>query len=156
MLELWGMQSTPLLPSLLGSLWPGVVAPDRVLSMGQQELNCVLLLNWIVWNRTVWRLTVCKQKSVLILNWITTQLPWLVNLASLAYDMGGWCSCRVSSLQSVVAGLISCDGDHGIHCWWDLIRSKQPFSVSYVMCKYSCDFLVMVIQFPELFETFVV
>ena len=25
--------------------WPGVVAPDRVLSMGQIELNCVLMLN---------------------------------------------------------------------------------------------------------------
>ena len=34
MLELWGMQSTPSLPSLPGPLWPGVVAPDRVLSMG--------------------------------------------------------------------------------------------------------------------------
>ena len=29
MLELWGMQSTPLLPSLPGPLWPGVVAPDK-------------------------------------------------------------------------------------------------------------------------------
>ena len=29
MLELWGMQSTILLPSLPGPLWPGVVAPDR-------------------------------------------------------------------------------------------------------------------------------
>ena len=28
MLELWGMQSTPLLPSLPGPLSPGVVAPD--------------------------------------------------------------------------------------------------------------------------------
>ena len=27
MLELWGMHSTPSLPSLPGSLWPGVVAP---------------------------------------------------------------------------------------------------------------------------------
>ena len=33
-LELWGMRSTPLLPSLPGPLWPGVVAPDRALSMG--------------------------------------------------------------------------------------------------------------------------
>ena len=32
--ELWGMWSTPLLPSLPGPLWPGVVAPDRALSMG--------------------------------------------------------------------------------------------------------------------------
>ena len=45
MLELWGMQSTPSLPSLPGPLWPGVVAPDRALSMGQIELNCVLMLN---------------------------------------------------------------------------------------------------------------
>ena len=34
MLELWGMQSTPSLPLLLGPLWPGMVAPDRALSMG--------------------------------------------------------------------------------------------------------------------------
>ena len=32
------MQSTSLLPSLPDPLWPGVVAPDRVLSMGQIEL----------------------------------------------------------------------------------------------------------------------
>ena len=32
------MRSTPLLLSLPGPLWPGVVAPDRVLSMGQIEL----------------------------------------------------------------------------------------------------------------------
>ena len=41
MLELWGMP----LPSLPGPLSPGVVAPKRVLSMGQIELNCVLMLN---------------------------------------------------------------------------------------------------------------
>ena len=34
MLEVWGMWSTPLLPSLTGPLWPGVVAPDKDLSMG--------------------------------------------------------------------------------------------------------------------------
>ena len=28
MLELWGMQSTPLLPTLPGPLWPGVIVPD--------------------------------------------------------------------------------------------------------------------------------
>ena len=39
-LELWGMRSTPSLPSLPGPLWPGMVAPYRVLSMGQIELNC--------------------------------------------------------------------------------------------------------------------
>ena len=40
MLELWKMQSTSSLPSLPGPLCPRVVAPDRVLSMGQMELKC--------------------------------------------------------------------------------------------------------------------
>ena len=29
-LELWGLWNTPLLPLLLGPLWPRVVAPERV------------------------------------------------------------------------------------------------------------------------------
>ena len=37
-LELWEMRSTPSLPSLSGPLWTGVVAPDRVISMGKIEL----------------------------------------------------------------------------------------------------------------------
>ena len=45
MLELWGMQNTPLLSSLPGSLSARVVAPDKVLSMGQIELNCIFMLN---------------------------------------------------------------------------------------------------------------
>ena len=45
MIELWGMRSTPSLPLLPGSLWPRVVVPDNVLSMGQIELNSVLMLN---------------------------------------------------------------------------------------------------------------
>ena len=32
-------------------------------------------------------------------------------------------------LHSVVASLISSGGDHSIHCWRDLIRSKQLSSV---------------------------
>ena len=45
MLELWGMWSTPLLPSLPDPLWPVMVTSDRVLSMGQIDPNCVLMLN---------------------------------------------------------------------------------------------------------------
>ena len=47
MLELWGIQSTPSLPFPPGPFWPGVVAPDGVLSLSQIELNCVLTLNRI-------------------------------------------------------------------------------------------------------------
>ena len=39
MLELWGMLSTPPFPLLSDPLWPGVVAPDRLLSIGQIELK---------------------------------------------------------------------------------------------------------------------
>ena len=39
------MQSTPLIPSLPCPLRLEVVAPDRVLSMDQIELNSVLMLN---------------------------------------------------------------------------------------------------------------
>ena len=45
MLEIWGMRSTPSLPSYPAPIRPGVVAPDRVLSMGQIELNCFFMLN---------------------------------------------------------------------------------------------------------------
>ena len=45
MLELWAMQSTPSLSSLPGSFFPAVVAPEKVLSLGQIEINSVLRLN---------------------------------------------------------------------------------------------------------------
>ena len=52
MLELRGMRCTPSLPSLPGLLCSGEEAPDRVLSMSRIKLNCVLMINWIDWNRT--------------------------------------------------------------------------------------------------------
>ena len=53
MLELWGMRSTSSLPSLPGPHWTRVVALDFILSMGQIEINCELMLKLITWNRTV-------------------------------------------------------------------------------------------------------
>ena len=53
MMVLWGVQSIALLSLLPNSLRPGVVAHDRVLSIGQIELNCVLMLNQFAWNKTV-------------------------------------------------------------------------------------------------------
>ena len=47
MLELWGMLTTSSLPKLSGPLWPGVVAPDRVISMVPIELKGVLMQNLI-------------------------------------------------------------------------------------------------------------
>ena len=49
MLGLWGIRSTSSLPLLPGPLWPGVVAPDRALSMGTNRTDGILMLNW---NRT--------------------------------------------------------------------------------------------------------
>ena len=48
-------------PSLPGPLWPGLVALDRALSMGHIELNCVLMVNWIIWNRIfdIWTAYLC-------------------------------------------------------------------------------------------------
>ena len=40
--EIWGKQSAYSLPLLPGRLWPGVVAPDWVLSMDQIELTLKL------------------------------------------------------------------------------------------------------------------
>ena len=45
MLELWEMQIILSLPMLPDPLWYYLVAPDKVLSMGQTELNHVLMLN---------------------------------------------------------------------------------------------------------------
>ena len=44
-LELWGMRSTPSLPSLPGPFWLGVVAPNRTLSYGLNRTNGILMLN---------------------------------------------------------------------------------------------------------------
>ena len=39
------MWNTPFSPLFPAPLWPGVAAPDKVLTMGQIELNHVLMLN---------------------------------------------------------------------------------------------------------------
>ena len=50
MLGLWGMRDTSSLLLLPGPVWPGMVAPIY----GLNRINCILMLNWIVWIRTVW------------------------------------------------------------------------------------------------------
>ena len=78
MLELLDMRSTPSMPWLPDPLWSGVASPDGVLSMGQIELNCVLILNWIAKNRTILtfklltyaKLNCLKWNCFCMLNWI--------------------------------------------------------------------------------------
>ena len=81
MMTLWRRQSAISLPSPPSPLSPWVVAPDRALSLGQIELNCVLMLNWIVRNRTVLTFNCVYTISMIILNWIvwnkTVWLNWI-------------------------------------------------------------------------------
>ena len=58
-LQLWGIRSTPSLPSLPDQLWPRVVVPDKGPIYGLNRTNSILMLkwilwvNWIAWNRNV-------------------------------------------------------------------------------------------------------
>ena len=78
MLALGGMQGTPSFSSHPCPLWPGVVASDRVLSMGQIEIKFVLRLNWTAWNRMfLYAKLICLKwdcffytENLLMLNWI--------------------------------------------------------------------------------------
>ena len=47
MLELWGMQTTPSLPSLPGPFWPGMVAPDKgpIYRLNRTKLHTYAKLN---------------------------------------------------------------------------------------------------------------
>ena len=63
MLELREMRSIPSLPSF--PLWLGVETPNKVLSMGQIELNCVFTLNWIALNRNIYRFQRKNRDSVI-------------------------------------------------------------------------------------------
>ena len=55
---------------------PRMVAPDRVLSMDLIELNCVLILNWIVWNRTVLTFKLFTHVLVCKTELFETELFW--------------------------------------------------------------------------------
>ena len=63
-LQIWRMWSMPSLPLLPGSYWLGVVAPDRVLSLGQIEQTvCKQMTDvelWLLDSNTLNHLTVCK------------------------------------------------------------------------------------------------
>ena len=68
MQEFGEMRSIPLLPSQPGFLWLGLVAPYRVLSMSQIEINCAKL-NCLKLNS--WTFQECVNKW-LMFNWIVS------------------------------------------------------------------------------------
>ena len=75
--QLWGMRSTPLLQLLPGSLWPGVVAPDRVLSMGQIEWFDISTL----YKQTTYAKLTCLKKNCLTIQLWANKCPmsnWIV------------------------------------------------------------------------------
>ena len=80
------------------------------------------------------------------IHYVVTRLPWLVNLATLVYDVDQWLRGRFSALPSVVTCSISSRRDHSIHCWWYIVRSKQLSCVSICRTQGLPDFLAMVIQ----------
>ena len=68
MLELWGIWSTRSLASLPGLLWPGVVAPYRVLFMGQIGINCGFLsLLFFAFKLRIYAKLNCLNRTVLTL-----------------------------------------------------------------------------------------
>ena len=68
-LELWGMPNTLSLPLFPRRFGLGVVTTNRVLSMNQIELNCVLMLNWIAWNENVLTFKLCTSAEMNCLKW---------------------------------------------------------------------------------------
>ena len=75
-LAFWGTLCTPPLPSLQGLLWLGVVASDRVLSMGQIELicnyaklNCITLTVFLINCAQTKTVSICYESFEIKLFW---------------------------------------------------------------------------------------
>ena len=72
-----GNAGYPFIATLPGPLWLGVVAPDRVLSMGQIEQTvCKLVTDvklWLLYSNTWNHLTVCKKRAQAHLRMLSTK-----------------------------------------------------------------------------------
>ena len=112
-LELCGILSTSLLPSLWGLLWPGVVAPDRVLSMGPIELNSVHILNWIAWNRIIFDISTAylwllwielfwHLKCVLVLNWFIWNRTFYMYKNGFGINNLQWLMCHKTKPSYII------------------------------------------------------
>ena len=81
------MQSTLSLPLLPGPLYLRVVAPDRVLSMGQIEQKFVFILSWIL-----------KKNGTEIFE--REQLICIKMDVALTYN--GWCAIRPNQTKQLI------------------------------------------------------
>ena len=113
MLELRGMRSTPLLPSLPDLLWPGVVAADKGPIYGLNRSNCILMLNWIVWIRTVW------------LNWIAWNRNIFDNETVLTFKLHAY--AKLKCLKWNCFWHWKCT-----YIWWWVSSSGDLWSIEYL------------------------
>ena len=101
-----------------------VVAPERVLSMDQIELNCLLLLNWVSWNRTVLTL---KLRTYAKLNWL--KWNWVCMLNCIIQNWTVFDFETVLSLNWIVRNWTVFDIETVLTlCWIFLDRSVITFN----------------------------
>ena len=90
-LEIRGMWSTPSLPSLTGPFWPGVVAPDRVLSMGQIRL---FELDSNTWSHlTLWK-TMSSGSFKNVITKMCLEVLYILYKQDLAFNNLQWLICH--------------------------------------------------------------
>ena len=75
----WSFGEWRAIPLLPGLLCPGVVESDGYQSMGQIELNWILMLNWIFWKRTVLKFKQRTSAKLKCLKWKCFDI-WIVYL----------------------------------------------------------------------------
>ena len=112
-LQLWGMWSTPSLPLLPGSLWPRLVVPFWVPSIGQiEQLNhllTIIIITYLKWFDCV--------KVIYIYIYILYRSNWSIEL--LVFDRNTWNHLTVCKqivmlilLHGVICNAISGQGVH--------------------------------------------
>ena len=104
--KLWKMWSASSIPSLPGPLWHGVVASD----MGQIEIDCVLMLNWIVWNRSAFNI-------VLIRNWIVWNRYFICIKNRFGINNVQWLICCNTKPNQTKQAIVD---------WWWWWRGRCP------------------------------
>ena len=69
-----------------------MLAPDRIIYMGLIEQNSVIILIWIVWNRTIFDIETVRKQNLII--WIRTVR------SKLCSSVSGWLGVFASIAMS--------------------------------------------------------